>query len=318
MWHLAPRGVYQIAPRSGLVVKHHIDISASVVDGDYRGEVGVVLFNHSEEDFKVRIGDRIAQLILERIKTPPVKEVADLEETMRGEKGYGSTGLGAEPTDPSRVATLQRVHGRPKIKRTTSAQGKREFVSMKKMKKLMKQKEQVFLCIVRADPNARQTRRSRGGKKKAALCTQRVQSGMTEKTKREISKEVGPKKKFLSLQEKEKEVVEGAPKEHQAELQNILAEFRDVFRDELPKGPPPTRDVTLSIEVSSGSKPVYRTPYRLRPNEQDDLEEQVRDLLVKGSYVQAIFHTAHPVFSFLKKTVAGGCASTTVRLIDRR
>lgn len=63
-----------------------------MVDEDYRGNVGVVLFNHSDEDFVVKKGDRVAQLILERIMTPEVEEVDTLDDTMRGAGGYGSTG----------------------------------------------------------------------------------------------------------------------------------------------------------------------------------------------------------------------------------
>ena len=54
-----------IAPRSGLAIRNFIDVGAGVVDLDYRGEIKVVLFNHSAEDFKVQSGDRMAQLILE-------------------------------------------------------------------------------------------------------------------------------------------------------------------------------------------------------------------------------------------------------------
>ena len=68
-----PPGLYaRIAPRSGLAVKRFIDVGAGVIDHDYRGEVCVVLFNHSDTDFKVNQGDRIAQLILEKIETPVV------------------------------------------------------------------------------------------------------------------------------------------------------------------------------------------------------------------------------------------------------
>ena len=56
-----------LAPRSGLAVRKYIDVGAGVIDADYRGEIGVVLFNHSEDDFQVKQGDRIAQLILEKI-----------------------------------------------------------------------------------------------------------------------------------------------------------------------------------------------------------------------------------------------------------
>ena len=87
-----PAGLYaKIAPRSGLALKRFIDIGAGVIDSDYRGEVGVVLFNHGDQEFVVKMGDRIAQLILEKIDTPPVKEVQDLEDTVRGSGGFGST-----------------------------------------------------------------------------------------------------------------------------------------------------------------------------------------------------------------------------------
>ena len=106
--------------------------------------------------------------------------------------------------------------------------------------------------------------------------------GTTEKTKREHSKAVGPKKIFKTVEERTKEVVEGVAKEHQTKLQTILAEFCDVFKDKLPKGPPPKREVVHLIEVQPGSEPTYRTPYRLCPTEQDELEEQVKDLLAQG------------------------------------
>ncbi|CAM1506726.1 Fc.00g063670.m01.CDS01 [Cosmosporella sp. VM-42] len=89
----APAGTYgRIAPRSGLASKHFIDTGAGVIDEDYRGEVKVLLFNHAETDFEIKEGDRIAQLVLERIYTPEVVEVQELEESVRGAGGFGSTG----------------------------------------------------------------------------------------------------------------------------------------------------------------------------------------------------------------------------------
>ncbi|CAI0436269.1 unnamed protein product [Linum tenue] len=89
-----PEGTYaRIAPRSGLAWKHSIDVGAGVIDADYRGAVAVILFNHSDVDFEVKQGDRIAQLIIEKIVTPEVVEVEDLEATVRGEGGFGSTGV---------------------------------------------------------------------------------------------------------------------------------------------------------------------------------------------------------------------------------
>ncbi|KZT27007.1 dUTP diphosphatase [Neolentinus lepideus HHB14362 ss-1] len=88
-----PAGTYgRVAPRSGLASKFMIDTGAGVVDADYRGVVFVLLFNHSDRDFEVQEGDRIAQLIIEKIQTPDVLEVEDLDETLRGTGGFGSTG----------------------------------------------------------------------------------------------------------------------------------------------------------------------------------------------------------------------------------
>eukprot|EP00729_Bicosta_minor_P008294 gene8294-15172_t len=88
-----PEGHYgRVAPRSGLAHKHFIDVGAGVIDADYRGNVGVILFNHNTTEFAVAKGDRIAQLILEKISTPEIVEVDDLDATDRGEGGFGSTG----------------------------------------------------------------------------------------------------------------------------------------------------------------------------------------------------------------------------------
>lgn len=88
-----PQGTYgRIAPRSGLAVKNGIQVGAGVIDRDYTGEVKVVLFNHGEKDFEIKKGDRIAQLIVEKCAFPEIKIVSDLENTNRGEGGFGSTG----------------------------------------------------------------------------------------------------------------------------------------------------------------------------------------------------------------------------------
>ncbi|RPA81317.1 deoxyuridine 5'-triphosphate nucleotidohydrolase [Ascobolus immersus RN42] len=88
-----PGGCYgRVAPRSGLAVKHGINTGAGVIDADYRGEVKVVLFNFGDQKFEIKEGDRIAQLILERIYVPELQEVEVLEESVRGAGGFGSTG----------------------------------------------------------------------------------------------------------------------------------------------------------------------------------------------------------------------------------
>ncbi|ABQ51994.1 dUTPase [Spodoptera litura granulovirus] len=88
-----PKECYgRIAPRSGLALKHGIDISAGVIDSDYTGNVGVVMVNNGDEAFVVLRGDRIAQLILERIFVATPRLVQSLSATERGANGFGSTG----------------------------------------------------------------------------------------------------------------------------------------------------------------------------------------------------------------------------------
>lgn len=90
-----PAGTYgRIAPRSGMAVKAGIDVLAGVVDRDYVDTVCVVLINHGHEDYRVAVGDRIAQLVLERVVDDAVViEVSDLQVTARGLGGFGSTGV---------------------------------------------------------------------------------------------------------------------------------------------------------------------------------------------------------------------------------
>ena len=89
-----PSGCYgRVAPRSGLAIKNFIDVGAGVIDEDYRGNLGVVLFNFGETDFEIKYGDRVAQLICERIKYPELEECETLDETERSAGGFGSTGI---------------------------------------------------------------------------------------------------------------------------------------------------------------------------------------------------------------------------------
>jgi dUTP pyrophosphatase len=89
-----PDGTYgRISPRSGLAYKYGIDVLAGVLDFDYTGEVIVILYNTTDRDYIIYAGDRVAQLILEKIETPDVAIVLELEDTARGAGGFGSTGV---------------------------------------------------------------------------------------------------------------------------------------------------------------------------------------------------------------------------------
>ena len=175
-----PPGLYaRIAPRSGLALKRFIDVGAGVVDADYRGEVGVVLFNHGDHDFEVKMGDRIAQLILERIDTPPVEEVQGLDGTVRGTSGFGSTGIGSgNDTGTEKIVTCKNERtgkekrnekaknetlkgqigsfsgkgtktGKKKVTEVSSRLSReRQLISVKQLKRLVKKKTPVFLAVV--------------------------------------------------------------------------------------------------------------------------------------------------------------------------
>ena len=82
----------RIAPRSGLALNNGVDVGAGVIDSDYRGEIGVLLFNFGDNDFIIAEGMRVAQLIIEKIMIPTLIETDELEDTLRGSQGYGSTG----------------------------------------------------------------------------------------------------------------------------------------------------------------------------------------------------------------------------------
>lgn len=101
---LVPTGLYmalpagleaQIRPRSGLALKHGITVlnTPGTIDADYRGEIMVLLINFSQEDFIINEGERIAQMVIAKHEQGEFVEVESLDETERGEGGYGHTGV---------------------------------------------------------------------------------------------------------------------------------------------------------------------------------------------------------------------------------
>jgi len=102
-WKLIPTGVSialpegyeaQVRPRSGLALKQGVSIlnTPGTVDADYRGEVGVILMNHGPQELSIKRGDRIAQMIINKIERIEFEEVAELSQTARGAGGFGHTG----------------------------------------------------------------------------------------------------------------------------------------------------------------------------------------------------------------------------------
>jgi len=84
----------QVRPRSGLALKKGVTVlnSPGTIDADYRGEVGVILINHSDESYDIIIGDRIAQMVFAKVEQADWLETEEISETERGEGGFGSTG----------------------------------------------------------------------------------------------------------------------------------------------------------------------------------------------------------------------------------
>ena len=89
---IPPGHVGLIWPRSGLAVRHGIDTLAGVVDSDYRGEVAVVLVNHGAEAVRIAAGDRVAQILVQKVERARFEAAEALEATARADGGFGSTG----------------------------------------------------------------------------------------------------------------------------------------------------------------------------------------------------------------------------------
>ena len=109
-WKLVPTGLAialpegfeaQVRPRSGLALKQGVSIlnTPGTVDADYRGEVGVILMNHGKTDLVIKRGDRIAQMIINKIERIEFEEVEELPSTERGAGGFGHTGVNHVKSD---------------------------------------------------------------------------------------------------------------------------------------------------------------------------------------------------------------------------
>jgi|SRR3989344_1838313 len=89
-----PNGYFgSIRDRSGLAAKNALHCLAGVVDSGYRGEIGIVMINLGKDEFKINRGDRIAQMLIQKVERVEIEEVEELSESFRGESGFGSTGL---------------------------------------------------------------------------------------------------------------------------------------------------------------------------------------------------------------------------------
>ena len=130
------------------------------------------------------------------------------------------------------------------------------------MKKLVKRKTPVFLAVVWGQ----ETRGVNAAVKSESI-------GLTEGKKRDLMKQTGPKKRFLTVEEREEQILKDIRPDVRGRLKELVDEFKDVFPNTLPKGRPPKRDIVHEIRTEEGAKPPSRPPYRLGPAEQDEMEE---------------------------------------------
>ena len=267
------------------------------------------------------MGDRIAQLILEKIDTPPVEEVQDLSNTVRGTGGFGSIGVKSgndtgsnseknetnvknertEKKESEKVKneTLKGKLGgsrtradrsRKTTEGTSRVSQERQIISVKQLKRLVKKRTPVFLAVVWGQEN-----------KKVNVAVKSESIGLTEGKKRDLMKKTGPKKRFLSVEEREAEILERVDPGVRGKLKELVDEFKDVFPDTLFKGRPPKMDIVHKIRIEKGAKPPSRPPYRLGLAEQDEMEEQVKDLLAQGFIRRSASPYGAPILFVPKK-----------------
>ena len=168
-------------------------------------------------------------------------EADSLEETGRGEKGFGSTGIKSEnqknisqspdqinSADQSSESAPDRKYVKhfknepiPHVNIRSQASKTRQIVTARQIQKLAKQGQPVYLAIVRLADNVPRTRRKRGGNRKSPIYAAAAH-GMTEGQKRKISKETGPKKEFISVAEREQQVLNSVHENHREKLKTII------------------------------------------------------------------------------------------------
>ena len=190
------------------------------------------------------------------------------------------------------VHSLSCVQGKLVIKIKYRLESQRELMTARGLKKSIKrEKEHLFLAVVRCI----------GRPKVVNAAIHPKSQGLIEKKKRELMKASGPKKEFLSVKEREEEILKRVQPEFRGRLREIVDEYRDVFPEKLPKARPAKREIEHSIETDPEAQPPNRAPYRLGPADQDELEAQIRDLVAQGFIWPSVSPYSAPVLFVPKK-----------------
>ena len=130
-------------------------------------------------------------------------------------------------------------------------------------------------------------------------------------------KKSGPKKRFLSVEEWEAEILVRVDPGVRGKLKELVDECKDVFPDTLPKRRPPKRDIVYEIRTEEGAKPPSRPPYYLGLAEQEEMEEQVKDLLAQGFIRHSASPYGAPILFVPNRMVGGICALISRPSINR-
>ena len=158
--------------------------------------------------------------------------------------------------------TAEDITANVQLTKKQGCEQSRQFISSKRMQKLLKRGEPMYLALVRPTNGSKQ--------------------GMTQKVKFQMMKEKGAVRKAPPIAETRRHMCKEAPGEIRQELQGLLEEYADLFPEQLPKGKPPKRTVEFEIKMEEGSTPPNRPPYCLSPKEHEELQAQIDDLLAQG------------------------------------
>ena len=268
----------RIAPKSGLALKKFIDVGVGVVDTDYRRELRVILFNFGKQDFAVNMVDKIAQLIVEKIKTPTIKQTDSLEESRQDSKGYGSRGINSERSEPiqdikTKISNTDQSSNSSQEEKKQSTNGsvqkqsqlsqRRQIISARQIQKFPKDGNLVFLSIVRQTSDTPPKPMKKGNKRSSHRVANFVTAySITEGEKRKINREIDPKKDIISVTEREQQVANNVRENHWKHVETLIKEYQDIFAKKLAKVVPPSQEVHHHIEIKPSTKPTYRPPYR--------------------------------------------------------
>ena len=163
----------------------------------------------------------------------------------------------------------------------TGCEAKRQLISSKRVQKLLKRGETVYLAMVRSTTGQKQ--------------------GVTQKVKQQMMKATGPIRKAPPIAETRQKMCNEAPVTIRKELQGLLEQYSDLFPEQLPKGRPPKRTIEFEIKTEEGAVPPNKPPYRLSPKEYEELQAQIDDLLSQGHIRPSTSPYGAPVLFVPKK-----------------